>query len=222
MFTGRVVALWVLLGGTTFGLEPVSRIPETHLPNDVVRVLEEHEEQIDRIRKRAELELLEQKQATLQRLRDLQERYTKSGQLDAALAIRRQIELQRDAAQTLPGTVQPAPDRLLEYRESIGQTLVFQVTGRLGGSVWGTGIYTGDSSLATAAVHAGLVEPGQTAIIRVTILPGQTTYSGTEKHGVSTFSYGSYPFSYRLQAHRPPAATASSNWHTTASAGSNP
>ena len=64
------------------------------------------------------------------------------------------------------------------------------VTGRTTYAVWGTGIYTNDSDIATAAVHAGLITSGQTAVISVTPLPGQSSYTGSTANGVTTYSYG--------------------------------
>ncbi|MBI4626471.1 MAG: hypothetical protein HY736_25035 [Verrucomicrobia bacterium] len=61
-----------------------------------------------------------------------------------------------------------------------------EVTGGLSGSVWGSGPYTNDSALGPAAVHAGLLSPGQTGLIRVHELPGQSSYTGSTAHGVTT------------------------------------
>ena len=72
------------------------------------------------------------------------------------------------------------------------------VTGATTGIVWGTGIYTHDSNIATAAVHAGLIAPGQTALITVTSLPGQSSYTGSTANGVTTYSYGSWYSSISL------------------------
>lgn len=83
-----------------------------------------------------------------------------------------------------------------------GDIVTLRVTGRTAGSVWGTDVYTADSDLATAAVHAGVVEPGQTALVRVTVLPSLPQYSGTNRHGVESRSYGSYPLSYTLSLKR--------------------
>ena len=53
---------------------------------------------------------------------------------------------------------------------------MFTVTGAIDGSVWGTGTYTDDSALAAAAVHAGVVAPGESANLTVEVLPGQASY----------------------------------------------
>lgn len=59
-------------------------------------------------------------------------------------------------------------------------------------AVWGSGPYTGDSSICTAAVHAGLIthEEGGS----VTILAGGTVeeYTGSESNGVTSSDYGAY------------------------------
>ncbi|MCB1406017.1 MAG: hypothetical protein KDK01_07070 [Rhodobacteraceae bacterium] len=96
-----------------------------------------------------------------------------------------------------PG-VQPAPGNLTSYRDRVGQTFSFEVTGAAGGSIWGTGIYTDDSSVARAAVHAGLVQVGQTGVVHVQILPGQQSYQGSNQFGVQSANYGTWSGSYQF------------------------
>lgn len=104
--------------------------------------------------------------------------------------------------ETLGNTPPPTPDvlpdpgNLVGYRDRVGQTFAFRVTGSASGSVWGTGIYTDDSTLARAAVHAGLLQVGQTGVVRVTILPGQQSYQGSTQNGVNSGNYGSWSGSY--------------------------
>ncbi len=81
-----------------------------------------------------------------------------------------------------------------------GQTFVVWILGQSGGSIWGTDIYTSDSPLAIAAVHAGLVRVGEAAPVVVRILPGQNSYSGTARNGVTSASYGSFGMSYSLDS----------------------
>ncbi len=83
-----------------------------------------------------------------------------------------------------------------------GDVVTLRVTGRTDGSVWGTDVYTADSDIGTAAVHAGLVAPGQTALVRVTVLPSLPQYSGTPRNGVESRSYGTYPSSYAVSLKR--------------------
>jgi len=63
------------------------------------------------------------------------------------------------------------------------------------GSVWGSGPYTGDSSICTAAVHAGVLGPKGGAV-KMTRKPGQEKYEGSEQNGVTTNTWGSYGQSF--------------------------
>ena len=93
-------------------------------------------------------------------------------------------------------TALPTSGNLTEFRNRTGQTFGFQITGASGGSVWGSDVYTDDSQVARAAVHAGVLQVGQTGVVQVTILPGQQSYQGTNRNGVQTSNYGSWSGSY--------------------------
>lgn len=67
-----------------------------------------------------------------------------------------------------------------------------------GGTVWGTDIYTTDSPLALAAVHAGAVQMGQTAVVKVTIVPSPNNFVGSTRNGITTEPYGQYPAAYTV------------------------
>lgn len=107
----------------------------------------------------------------------------------------------KGAVQAPPVTTaaHPDPGNLTGYRDRVGQTFLFQVTGTTSGTVWGTDIYTDDSALAVAAVHAGILRPGQSGAVRVTIVPGQGSYTGTSRNGVTTSNYGAWHGSYRVE-----------------------
>ena len=65
----------------------------------------------------------------------------------------------------------PDPGNLTNYQNQPGKAFVFKVTGRTaGGFVWGTDVYTTDSTLAMAAVHAGVLKAGQAGYVRVAIV----------------------------------------------------
>jgi len=100
-----------------------------------------------------------------------------------------------------PGTMDnpyPAPANLVAYRGWNSAVFHFLVTGSTEGSIWGTGIYTDDSRLAKAAVHAGVLTAGESGAVRVTILPGQASYSGSAANGVVSEPYGAYSGSYAV------------------------
>jgi hypothetical protein len=88
---------------------------------------------------------------------------------------------------------------LTSYRGNINSEYDFIVTGTVAGSVWGcSNLYTDDSALQTAAVHAGYVNNGQTKTVRVRILAGQPSYSGCTQNGVTSTSYASWEGSYQI------------------------
>jgi hypothetical protein len=88
---------------------------------------------------------------------------------------------------------------LTTYRGQNGKRYLFEVTGRVDLSIAGTDIYTDDSALATAAVHAGVLGAGQTGVVRVTILEGQASYAGTTRNGVTSGASTNFPGSYRIE-----------------------
>jgi hypothetical protein len=92
------------------------------------------------------------------------------------------------------------PGTLVAYRNRVGKTFYFQVNGSTTGPIWGTGVYTDDSRLSTAAVHAGVLTNGQKGVVKVTILAGQTAYQGSTSNGVTSFAYAQWLGSYRVEA----------------------
>lgn len=91
-----------------------------------------------------------------------------------------------------------APARIQDLCDTPGTTFYFRVTGVSDGSAWGTDIYTGDSSLAVAAVHAGAVKPGETAVVRVTVVPPLSQYQGSVRNGVTSHDFGRFGTAYRV------------------------
>ncbi|MDP2083605.1 MAG: LCCL domain-containing protein [Gemmobacter sp.] len=66
------------------------------------------------------------------------------------------------------------------------------------GDVWGDGIYTADSKLCVAAVHAGAIS-AMGGVLTVIPEPGRELYSGTSRNGISTNDYGPYGASFRFE-----------------------
>ncbi|MGZ3423254.1 MAG: LCCL domain-containing protein [Polyangiales bacterium] len=65
-------------------------------------------------------------------------------------------------------------------------------------TVWGTDVYTHDSSICTAAVHAGaLTFAGGSTTIEM--LPGLPVYKGSTRRGVTTNSWAAWTCSYRFK-----------------------
>lgn len=106
--------------------------------------------------------------------------------------------LRRVSEETIIGIGQKDPGDLTPYRERTDAVLRFSVTGSDWGSVWGTGVYTDDSTLAMVCVHAGLLRIGETGLIEVTLLPGLEEYEGSTQNGITSQSYGSWQWSYSV------------------------
>jgi hypothetical protein len=93
-----------------------------------------------------------------------------------------------------------APQHMLELTGSIGTSYYFRVRGETEGPLWGTDVYTADSALAVAAVHAGLVKPGASAVVKVTLVGPLAQYQGCVRNGVTSHDFGRYGSAYRLSA----------------------
>jgi hypothetical protein len=63
-------------------------------------------------------------------------------------------------------------------------------------TTWGSDVYTDDSSICTAAVHAGRIRADEGGSVRYFVLPGRDLYFGSERHGVASNDYGAYPGSF--------------------------
>jgi len=93
-----------------------------------------------------------------------------------------------------------APPNMLELCHDIGANYYFRVRGDIEGQVWGTDVYTGDSSLAVAAVHAGLVKPADNAVVKVTVVAPLSKYPGSIRNNVKSHDFGRYGTAYKLSA----------------------
>lgn len=161
------------------------------LPDDAASIVNELNRRAEEIRRRAEDKIDPLREAAIKRLRTLQDRYTRGAKLDEALAIRGQIR-------KLLG-VMPDPGYLHLNAADIGKSFLLEVKGDVAGSIWGSEVYTADSHLATVAVHAGLLKPGQKGILKVHVLPGQQSYSSSSAHGVTSKAYGPWSVSFTVE-----------------------
>lgn len=96
-----------------------------------------------------------------------------------------------------------ASSELMRMRNQIGATVDLTVTGSNSSPIWGDGVYTDDSAVAVAAVHAGLLKVGEIGVVRATIMPPQDRYEGTTRNGVQSQSFGRFEGSYRLERVKP-------------------
>jgi beta-lactamase regulating signal transducer with metallopeptidase domain len=191
----------------------LSNVPEA-LPKAAREVLEQLIRDQDDARREAHRRIEHAKADTVRQLKQLQDSYTKAGQLDEAVAVRdavRQLQAEIAAARgpwtrrrdTVAFRASADPGNLTTYRDKVGQSFYFDVTGATEGNVWGNVIYTDDSTLAAAAVHAGVLTAGQRGVVKVTILPGRGSYAGSDSNGVTSSSYQGWPGSYMVEAFDP-------------------
>jgi hypothetical protein len=66
-------------------------------------------------------------------------------------------------------------------------------------TVWGSNPYTADSSICTAAVHAGRITTAGGGDVVIVVRPGQSSYEGSTRNGVTTNSWGDYRLSYLVE-----------------------
>ncbi len=64
------------------------------------------------------------------------------------------------------------------------------------GSVWGTDVYTDDSSVCTAAVHMGLIGMTEGGTVRIQIGPAKEGFQGSPRNAVSSSDYGAWGGSF--------------------------
>jgi len=84
------------------------------------------------------------------------------------------------------------------------KTLMCPPGGPTSGRLWGTDIYTDDSSVCLAAVHAGLISAAAGGTVTIEIRPGQPTYTGSSRNGVTSSGYGGWSGSFVFAGVGPP------------------
>ena len=100
-----------------------------------------------------------------------------------------------------------------DHRGQIGQRFDYRCPP--GGSarrIWGTDVYTDDSSICTAAVHAGVITSAAGGLVTIEMRPGQGSYTGSQRYGVQSGPYGawsgSFSFTVGEDIHPPAPAAA--------------
>ncbi len=92
-------------------------------------------------------------------------------------------------AELMPG---PVPT-LVDHASKPGKKVSIPVKGVVLGSVYGTDVYTLDSDVGAAALHAGVLKPGQTKTLEVEVLAPPPSFSGSTRNGITSVSFGFYP-----------------------------
>jgi hypothetical protein len=92
-----------------------------------------------------------------------------------------------------------APWTLVGVEAEPGKVLIYEVTGSAEGVIFGTDIYTDDSSIAVAAVHSGALRPNETGTIMVSVVPGRDSYTGSSRYGIESEDCAEWSRSYTLR-----------------------
>lgn len=90
---------------------------------------------------------------------------------------------------------QPCPERFSAWKTWSDELTCHCAPAQMTGSVWGTGIYTHDSSICAAARHAGVIT-ATGGVVRLHAAPGQPRYAGSLRHGVMTADWGRFDGSF--------------------------
>jgi hypothetical protein len=78
--------------------------------------------------------------------------------------------------------------------------------------VYGTDVYTAESAVCPAAIHAGVLTPKQSGVVSLLIGSGAKAFKGSTRNGVTTKSYGAWPYSFTFVTDGAPGTI---NWRTT-------
>jgi hypothetical protein len=87
---------------------------------------------------------------------------------------------------------------------AIGDQVTIRVTGQIDGRICGDAIYTTDSVLGAAAVHAGLTRPGETRWVKVWIVPSPSRFPAAAANGVQSEAQDRATAAFFLQPAEPP------------------
>jgi hypothetical protein len=187
----RLSVLWLI--AMLVACVPAARGDE--LPEDAARLVAAFEEDAEAQRLETERKIALERRELARKLKELQDKYTRAALLDEAVAIRDKIRSLSESSHP----AQPDPGTMTAYTGRIGEKFHFRVTGNLSGSVYGTDVFTYDSTVATAAVHSGLLKVGETAVLKVTMLPGRPSYLASTRNGVTSSAWGSYQASFQVE-----------------------
>jgi hypothetical protein len=85
------------------------------------------------------------------------------------------------------------------YNAAPGFTGNCQCDAGRSGPVWGSNPYTDDSAVCNAAIHAGVIG-AEGGVVHLSPAPGQSSYRGSTRNGMSTSDYGAWERSFRVSA----------------------
>ena len=109
------------------------------------------------------------------------------------------VQTQSDARNSCDKVEQQQPSDPLHkvalYRGRVGDSIEMSIMGA-SGVVYGDIVYADDSSVAAAAVHAGVLAVGETKTIRIYILGPYKGFVASLRNGIKSFSFPKWPGSF--------------------------
>jgi hypothetical protein len=91
-----------------------------------------------------------------------------------------------------PSTACPSNFLAIPDQASVGRFVCKCNAGSATGSVWGSSLYTRDSSICAAAAHAGAISSTAGGVVTVQSAPPCKSYSSSTKNGVTSGAWGSF------------------------------
>lgn len=118
------------------------------------------------------------------------------------------------AQPSLQINAQQSPGAAGVDRQQVGKRYTFICPASDGrdARVYGTDVYTENSQICPAAIHAGVLQPGTAGVVSIILGSGSQSFEGTERNGVTSLSYGPAGYSYTFAADEAPATV---TWRTT-------
>ena len=139
-------------------------------------------------------------------------RLAEAGDVEGALRARATLRrLRGEALAAGPGVnavaaaedVRPDPGVYNPRPEDVGKSFLFRLDDTrpvtASGSTYGTDSYTGGSNLLAAARHSGALARGESAVVRVTVLPGRAAYEATTRNGVTSVAWSRWHVSFKVE-----------------------
>ena len=86
------------------------------------------------------------------------------------------------------------------YRQEAGKrvTLVCPPSDGKSASVYGTDVYTDDSSICASAIHAGVLKPQQAGVVSIDLVQGSQEFRGSQRNGVTSRNYGRWDYAFKF------------------------
>ena len=91
----------------------------------------------------------------------------------------------------------PDPGNMMTLQNQIGKVFHIRTTGAMG-ALWGTDVYTTDSSVAAAAVHAGVLKMGQAGVVKVKVIVPPPVFIGSTRNGMSSAPFNAFPGAFQV------------------------